>query len=63
MYIEMLLELKKAIIDFIIEHNTTWNRLNFTVDKFRAYIFDSDGNFLIWGREIYDRIHSINDLI
>ena len=39
-------ELKKAIIDFIFEKEK-FQLHNATIEKFRLYIYDSNGNYLI----------------
>lgn len=56
------LELKKAVILYIIENQNLFNRLNNVVNHFNRYIYDENWEFLIWGREIYDRIHEANNL-
>lgn len=60
--IKMIIELKKAIIDYIIENKDIWNRLNHTTTHFYEYIFDKNGEFLIGGEEIYNRIKKANEL-
>lgn len=59
----MLTELKKAIFDYIVENENQRQRLNRAVSHFKMYIYDENGEFLIWGREVYDWICKINDLI
>ena len=49
-------ELKKAIIDYIFENEKEFQLTNLVTDKFRAYIYDADGNYLIGGEEVYDFI-------
>lgn len=48
----MKTELKKAIINFIFEKQKVFNLTNVTVEKFRAYIYDSEGNYLIGGEDV-----------
>lgn len=57
------LELKKAIFDYLAEHKDTRNRLNFVREHFREYIYNSEGNYLIWGKEISDFITELDKLI
>lgn len=57
------LELKKAIFDYLFEHKDTRNRLNFVREHFREYIYNSEGNYLIWGEEISDFITELDKLI
>lgn len=45
-------ELKKAIIDFIFEKEKEFQLHNATIEKFRPYIYDSNGNYLIGGEEV-----------
>jgi len=52
----MKTELKKAITNFIFEHKNEFQLTNKTTEEFRAYIYDSKGNYLIGGKEIYDFI-------
>lgn len=50
-------ELKKAIIDFIFENEKEFQLTNATVKKFRPYIYDEEGNFLIGGKETYNFVN------
>lgn len=45
-------ELKKAIIDFIFEKEKEFQLHNATIEKFRLYIYDSNGNYLIGGEDV-----------
>lgn len=45
-------ELKKAIIDFIFEKEKEFQLQNATIEKFRPYIYDSNGNYLIGGEDV-----------
>jgi hypothetical protein len=49
-------ELKKAIIDYIFEKKKEFQLTNSVTTKFRAYIYDGEGNYLIGGEEVYDFI-------
>jgi hypothetical protein len=59
----MKTELKKAIIDFIFENEKEFQINNAVTQKFKPYIFDPDGNFLIGGSEVYDFIGNAIKLI
>ena len=59
----MKIELKKTIINYIIENNNLFNRMNNTVNHFKRYIYDENGEYMIWGEEVYDFIKKINELI
>ena len=45
-------ELKKAIVNFIIENDKEFQITNATMENFRPYIYDSTGNYLIGGQEV-----------
>lgn len=57
------LELKKAIFYYLVEHKDTRNRLNFVKEHFKEYIYNSEGNYLIWGKEISEFIKELDKLI
>ena len=59
----MRTELKKAIIDFIFEKEKDFQIHNAVTQKFRPYIYDPDGNFLIGGDEVYEFIKDAIKLI
>jgi len=56
----MKTELKKAILNFIVDNIKEFQINNVTIQKFKAYIYDAEGNYLIGGKEV--RIF-INDAI
>lgn len=57
------MQIKKAIIDFIFENANDFQLVNNTTDKFREYIYDTKGNYLIGGELISDFIRKEIDLI
>lgn len=57
------MELKKAIIEWLLENPNEWQRVNSCVEKFRAYIYDSTGNFLIGGENVHNFIVEADKLI
>lgn len=59
----MQIELKKAIVEHIFNNLDEFNIINATVDKFRAYIYDSEGEYLVGGREVSEFIKQAIDLI
>jgi len=59
----MRTELKKAIIDFIFENEKQFQINNAVTQKFRAYIYDADGNFLIGGEDVSEFIDKAIKLI
>lgn len=48
----MKTELKKAIVNFIFENEKEFQIINSVKNKFRLYIYDNDGNYLIGGKEV-----------
>lgn len=48
----MKTELKKAIINFIFENLNDFQINNATTNKFRPYIYDAEGHYLIGGEEV-----------
>lgn len=55
--------LKKVIIDWLFDHPNVWNRKNVCTDTFRAYVYDSAGNYLIGGKDVYEFIGAAEELI
>jgi len=47
----MKTELKKAIVNFIFENENVFGLHNHTTHKFRPYIYNADGEYLIGGEE------------
>lgn len=45
-------ELKKAIVNFILDNEKEFQLHNTTKSKFRPYIYDAEGQFLIGGKEV-----------
>ena len=56
-------ELKYAIISFIFENETQFQLMNNTSEEFKAYIYDSKGNYLIGGEEVYNFIKNAVKLL
>ena len=56
-------ELKQAIINSIFDNEKDFQLTNNTVDKFRNYIYDSSGSYLIGGEDVRDFIKKSIDLI
>lgn len=53
-------ELKRVIVNFILDNKTEFQLINMTTNNFKAYIYDANGNYLIGG-EIVSKF--INDFI
>ena len=45
-------ELKAAIVAYILDNLTNFQLTNDVTDKFRAYIYDSKGEYLIGGEDV-----------
>lgn len=56
-------ELKKAIIDYIFENEKEFQLTNSVTTKFRAYIYDAEGNYLIGGKEVSEFIKEVIKII
>ena len=48
----MRLELKKAIIKYILDNINYFNLTNQVTEHFREYIYNKDGNYLIGGEAV-----------
>lgn len=59
----MRIELKKAILDWLIENEHAWQRTNACVRNFSNYIYDNNGYYIIGGKEVVDFIHDAEKLI
>lgn len=59
----MKTELKKVIITFIFDHEKEYQLNNATTNKFRPYIYTSEGNYLIGGEEVSNFIGDAIKLI
>ena len=46
------LELKKAILNFICDEQTVFGINNHTIQAFKEYIYTSEGDYLIGGKEV-----------
>lgn len=56
-------ELKQAIINWLFENETEFNRLRSCTNAFRAYIYDENGNYLIGGKEVAEFIEKADKLL
>lgn len=56
-------ELKQEIINFIFEHENDFQLPNNTIHRFRDYIYDSKGEYLIGGCDVMDFIKQAIDLL
>ena len=59
----MYKELKKLIIEWLMNNENQWQRTNGCREAFRPYIYGPDGNYLIGGREVDDFIDKADRLL
>lgn len=59
----MYKELKKEIIMWLLEHENEWCRVNACREAFKEYIYNSEGNYLIGGKDVLDFIDAADDLL
>lgn len=56
-------ELKKAIVNYILENINTFNLNNIVRENFREYVYDMNGDYLINGKNISDFISVMCDVL
>ena len=56
-------DLKKAIISWLLDNENKWQRTNSCHEEFRPYIYNSDGNYLIGGKDVSEFIHAADKLL
>ena len=49
-------DLKRAIINWLLDNENRWMRVIECYREFRPYIYDIKGNYLIGGKEVSDFI-------
>lgn len=49
-------ELKRTIVDYIFDNQDVFGLHNVTTDKFKAYIYNDEGNYLIGGEKVTEFI-------
>lgn len=59
----MYKELKQAVIEWLLENENQWQRVNACRKNFRSYIYDTEGNYLIGGEIVNDFISEADKLI
>jgi hypothetical protein len=59
----MYLELKQAIINWLIDNKNHWQRVNACYKEFRQYIYDDAGNYIIGGKVVSDFISDADKLL
>lgn len=56
-------ELKKVIVNFMLDNEKEFQLVNATIDKFRQYIYTPEGEYCIGGKEVSDFIVTFNKLL
>lgn len=56
-------ELKRDIVNFILDNEREFQLPNVTVDNFRNYIYDNKGEYLIGGEDVIDFIKKEIELL
>jgi len=59
----MNIELKKAIINSIFEEINQFQLINLIIARYRPYIYDNDGNYLLGGKDVVNFIEKAIKLI
>lgn len=59
----MYKELKAAILNWLLENETQWQRVNACKEAFREYIYNKGGNYLIGGETVAEFIEQADKLI
>lgn len=59
----MRIELKKAIMKYVLDNINYFNLTNQTTEHFSEYIYDKTGNYLIGGEAVYQFIKDTINLI
>jgi len=49
-------ELKRAIVNFILDNEKEFQITNYTTNHFKNYIYDDKGEHLIGGQDVYNFI-------
>ena len=59
----MYKELKAAIIQWLLDHESTFSRVNECHREFRPYIYDAEGNYLIGGQNVSSFIEDVDRIL
>ena len=59
----MYKELKVLIINWLLDHENEWQRVNACRENFREYIYNSEGEYLIGGEEVEQFIIDADNLL
>lgn len=56
-------ELKKAIVNWLLENENQWQRTNSCRENFRNYIYDNSGKHIIGGETVSEFVTKADKLI
>lgn len=56
-------ELRKAIVEWLLENENVWQRTNECREHFRQYIYNDEGNYIIGGKKVSDFISNIDTVL
>lgn len=56
-------ELKRAIINWLLDNENRWQRVNSCKEEFRQYIYTADGHYCIGGEEVGNFVSNMNKAI
>ena len=56
-------ELKGLIIQWLLDNENAWQRVNECTKHFKEYIYSSDGEFLIGGKTVHNFIVTADNLL
>lgn len=59
----MYLELKKSIIEWLIDNKNKWQRVNACHKEFRQYIYNDAGDYIIGGKIVSEFISDADKLL
>lgn len=59
----MYLELKQAIIEWLISNKNEFQRVNACIEHFRNYVYDNSGNYIIGGKKVSQFIEDADRLL
>ena len=55
--------LKRAIINWLLDNENEWQRVNACHEEFNGYIYTNDGSYAIGGEEVSNFIVNSNKLL
>lgn len=56
-------ELKKAIVDFMFEHDKDYQLVNNTKEEFRQYIYTPKGEYCFGGKEVGEFVNNVEKIV